>query len=173
MVLLYVFSRHCARPTLRQRSSSGNCTLMVCVANPDHGNRSHEGVFFSIVMFCVQPFSRPTSRQRSSTAAVAENAGRWFAVVTPTRYSRRSFFHFVTATAIYSFFKPLGDGRGHLDLGWASGWDHRGSGQVGGSTKASKLRADSAKTLTTHSGMAAATFLSDKKTQRHGSNHLS
>ena len=44
---------------------------------------------------------------------------------------------------------------------------------MSGSTKASKLRANSAKASTTHSGMAAVTFLSDEEAQRHGSDHLS
>ena len=81
-------SRHCDRPTSRQRSSSGNCGPMVCVANQGHDNRSHEGVFFSIVMFCVQSCSRPTSRQRSSSG----NCELMGAVVAPTRSSRRSIF---------------------------------------------------------------------------------
>ena len=59
--------------------------------------------------------------------------------------------------------KASGDGWDQQDLGQASGRDHQGSGRVGGSTKALRLRAGSTKASTTHSGMPAATFLSDEE----------
>ena len=45
--------------------------MTLAVATPGHCHESHEGVFFLIVMFCVQPCprrcARPTSRLRSSS----------------------------------------------------------------------------------------------------------
>ena len=110
-----------------------------------------------IVMFCVQPCSRPTSRQRSS--------GRNF---------RPMVCGCGTNKVQSSELLPLRDHGRHSFLSHrAVGRSTKISGGQGGSTKASKLRTDLAKAPTTHSGMGAVTFISDEEAQRQGSDHLS
>ena len=113
--------------------------------------------------------------QPRANVAVAETSGRWFAVVAPTRYSRRSFLHSVTATTIASL--------SHRAMG---GITKISGGRVGGTTKVvdrwavqqtprlqSCGQIDSAKKAsTTDIGMAVVTLLSDEKAQRLKSDHL-